>query len=330
MNDRFPSRRQLLSAGGLAAATALAGCLNELQGSDGAGGTDDALRLTLARGGDSLRERYVLDLDETRPDWDEEAFEAARTGEDYTTQYRKPFLVGAEEPAYATHEGTYYELGSVVVDEVETAHPVLRLFAVDETDSSSDDAVAASALPEADERAVKIAYFAARARGNEGGVPWGLVQRGGYVYRREEAIEASELLADDGPERVTYRETTYAVETTPETFYEPVYRPTVEPVAEQPERIEAILRAQLVDARFTRDDLSDEARRIVEQTRADSYRETHPYSEAYQSVLRHLHKHAYLDGNVRKDAGVHQEDQQLLRYDGRYYDYRLRFVPAEE
>lgn len=38
----------------------------------------------------------------------------------------------------------------------------------------------------------------------------GLVQRGGYVYRRAEAIEASRLLATDGPEYVSYRDTRYA------------------------------------------------------------------------------------------------------------------------
>lgn len=330
MNERLPTRRQLLSAGGAVAAAAFAGCSSDLQ-DVGSGGTGErALRLSLTREGDSLRDSYVLDLEETRPDWDEEAFEAARAGEQYSTQYRKPFLTAPDEPAYAEHDGTYYELGSVVVDEAEALHPVLRLFEVEDADTPTEDAVAAESLPQADQRAVDIAHMAARARGDVGGVPWGLVQRGGYVYRQEEAVEASQLLADDGPDRVTFRERTYTVETTRETFYEPVYRATAEPVAESPDRIEAILRAQLVDGRMSRDELSQEARRILEQARADSYRETHPYSDGYEAVLRALHARAFIDGNIRKDAGVREEEQQLVRYDGVYYDYRLRFVPAEE
>lgn len=330
MTRQWPTRRQLLSAGGLAAATAVAGCMSEFGERDQSGDDSEALRLLLSRQGDSLRESRVQDLAETRPEWDEKAFEAARKGERYTTQYRKPFMVRADESEYAVEDGTYYELGSVVVDEAPTERQMLRLFETEDAETPTGDAVPASELPEADQRAVEIAYFAARARGDVGGVPWGLVQRGGYVYRREGAVESSLLLTEDGPEQVTFREKTYTVETTRETFYEPVYLATAEPVAESPDRIEAILRAQLVDARVDRSELSDETRRILEQARADSYQETHPYSDAYESVLRSLHARAFIDGNIRKDAGVREEEQQVVRYNDVYYDYQLRFVPAEE
>lgn len=323
MSDLTPSRREF-AAGGLAATLAAsAGCLAGLGDGDEAAAKE--LRLRLDREGDTLRDRFVVDLTETRPDWDEEAFAAARAGESYTTQYRKPFYSTPEDPEYARHESTYYRLGSVVVDEVETTHPILRLF---EADGDSGDVVAHESLPEPDQRAVFAAYAAARARGSEGGVPWGLVQRGGYVYRDEAAVEDSRLLAEDGPSRVTYRDTTYRVEVTTETFHEPVYRATADRVADSPERMEAILRAQFVTARIGRDDLSRDARDAVREAENSGYAETHPFSEAYRSVLLALHERAYLDGDVQKDALADSNGREMVRYDGTYFEYHLRFVEA--
>ncbi|WP_435185401.1 hypothetical protein [Halobellus sp. EA9] len=169
--------------------------------------------------------------------------------------------------------------------------------------------------------------MATRARGNPGGAPWGLVERGGFVYRGTDRIESSELLADE-PAYVTYRDRRYAVEISRETFYEPIYRAVAEPVADSPAEMEAILRARFVDARFDRADLSAGARDVVDAARRDAYEESHPYSAAYRELLRAMHKRAYLDGNIRKDAGVDDEGRTLLRYDGVNYDYRLAFRGA--
>ncbi|MFB6207388.1 MAG: twin-arginine translocation signal domain-containing protein [Haloglomus sp.] len=329
MDGQLPSRRQFLSAT-LAGAgiTALAGCAESLPDDGGGGnGTKRELELQLSRQDGRLRESFVEDLSETRDPRDEAAFEAALNGEAYTTQYRRPFYSTPEDPEYVRHEGTYYRLGAVVVDEVQTTHPVLRLSSIEESGGeSTPDGVAAESLPEGDRRAVRVAHMAARARGNEGGAPWGLVQRGGYVYRDEAAIEASELLADDGPDRVIYRETVYAVEMTRETFYEPVYRATAEPVAETPEQLEAILRAQFVDARFSREDRSQAARDVLREAENGGYSESHPYSDGFREVLVALHERAYLDGNIQKDAGVEDEGRRMLLYDGTYFDYRLQFT----
>jgi hypothetical protein len=335
MSDLNPSRRRVL-AGGLAAAVgAMSGCLD---GSVTAGPDDDervrVLRLALDEVGETLRERAVVDPDETDPRWDEAAFEAVRAGDSYTVQYRKPFFSTDEDPTHAVHEGTYYRLGSVVVDEAETTRPVLRLFGVEEdgtagTDESDTEGVDAETLPQGDRRAVRIAHFAARARGNSGGVPVGLVERGGYVYRNEDALEASALLSADGPARVSYRDTTYRVAVERERFYEPVYRATGEAVAESPERMEAVLRALDVGPRLSEEALSADAREVLERAMHGGYEESHPYSDAYAEVLRSLHERPFLDGNVRKDAPRQWSGSQMLRYDGRYYDYRLVFEPAD-
>lgn len=322
MHNFSLSRRRLLAGGLAVGLTASAGCLgvaNDSLGED----TGTELTLSLSRVAGPLRDRYVREYDDPDDSWDEQALGAALNDEQYTTQLRKPFFARPGDPAYVVHEGTYYQLGSVVVDEVTETHPVLRLF---DTDDATGDPVEGGEdgdLSDADRRAVHIAHMAARARGDEGGYPSGLVQRGGYVYRSEAARNESELLAEDGPDYVTYRGTTYEVEVTHEQFHEAVYRPTAEPVTGDPEQMEAILKATLVGARVSQNDLSSEAQRILTDAGADNYSETQPFSDAYEELLRAIDKRPYIDGNIRKDAGV-RDEKEMIQYEDTYYRYYLR------
>ncbi|WP_205428013.1 hypothetical protein [Halorussus sp. MSC15.2] len=116
-----------------------------------------------------------------------------------------------------------------------------------------------------------------------------------------------------------------------ETFHEPVYRAEVEPVAESPDEMEAVLRAQFVEGRFDRRDLSEEERSILRAAQGNSgYSESHPYSVAYRSLLKRLGQRAYLDGNVEKDAPADSTRHEILRYDDEYHEYWLRFVGTEQ
>ncbi|MYL16388.1 hypothetical protein GLW36_06955 [Halorubrum terrestre] len=336
MDQLAPSRRRLLAgalAGGIGAA---AGCLGTESDGDAGGGGGPELRLSLSRVDGSLRDRYVRSRDDPPEEWDEAALDAVLAGESYATQHRRPFFAGPDDPAYVLRDGTYYELGSVVVDEVAETYPVLRLFEVNEGSGSDDggesaaDAGDEGDLPQADQRAVHIAHFAARARGDVGGYPVGLVQRGGYAYRNGTARAESTLLAADGPDRVTYRDTTYRVEIERERFHEAVYRPIAEAVAESPERMETILRATFVGPRVERDELSDEADRILRRAAGNEYAETHPYSDAYVELLRAIDARPFIDGNVRKDAGVRESEEDMIRYGGEYYERYLRILDEEE
>jgi len=318
-------RRRFLATGAAAGLAGLAGCLDDL----GSGGSDEGrtLQLVVSSEPTPLRSEYVVDLAEAERPEDERAFTTTLDGERVTTQYRRPFGSRADDPVYTRHEGTYYRLGAVVVDEATTTRPVFRLSAVGGVeDADVPSATAADELNERDRKAVHVAHVAARARDDGGGVPWGLVQRGGYVYRDAEAIAESRLLADGGPSHVSYRETVYAVEVSHETFHEPVYRATVDPVAETPERMEAILRAQFVTARLSEASLAEGARAILRDARGEGYQETHPYSDAYRTILTGLHARAYLDGNVEKDAYVEDPGFGVMLYDDEYYDYQLRFL----
>ena len=302
-----------------------AGCL-EFGGDSESTEAETTLTLSLTEADRPLRDRYVHEHGEIDDRWDERALDAALSGTQYTTQHRKPFFASSDDPAYVIHEGTYYQLGSVIVDEVSETHPVLRLFEADDTTAISVDGSEEGNLPEADQHAVQIAHMAARARGNVGGFPSGLVQRGGYVYRHEVARNESKLLDGDGPDHVTFRGTTYAVEITKEQFHEAVYRPTAEPVAEGSERMEAILKATFVGPRISAADLSSEARQIISEARAEDYSERYPFSNAYEELLRALDKRTYIDGNIQKDAGVHANEKKLIQYEDAYYEHLIRFT----
>lgn len=322
------TRRRFLSVGAAATVATITGCLGS------SGSTDDTqrvLRLSVSRRDGSLRDRYVDELSETRPEWSEDAFEATLDGVAYTTQQRKPFFSTPDDPVYAERDGTYYLLGSVVVGEASETRPVLRLRDPDtDAEATADEdgsavGVDVDQLPDGDRRAVRIAHMATRARGNEGGVPWGLVERGGYVYRRDDAVEASRLLADEGPGHVVYRDTRYAVETSRERFHEPIYRATIDPVATDSAEMEAVLRAKFTDARIGRRTISTDARDILREAQGSEYTESYPYSSGYRELLTALRERAFLDGNVSKDATTDDLGRGVFMYDDAYFEYRLRF-----
>lgn len=320
------SRRDVLATAAALAATGLSGCADH--GFVDGGDPERRLVLTLYREDGPLSEAYVTAPNETRSPVDDEAFAAALAGETYTTQHRPPFGAREGRPEYARHDGTYYRLGSVVVDEVTTTHPVVRLYEVGDLDEldTVPDHVSKEKLRRGDQRAVHVAWFAARARDNQGGVPWGLVERDGYVYRRPEAIEDSDLLESTGPDYVAFRERLYEVEVSRETFHEAVYRAEVEPVADSKAQLERILRARLVDARLDPDALTQGEREVIEAARREGYGETHPYSEAYESLLKRMQHWPYLDGDVENDAGdFHDQSLRVLQYGERYFQYRLAF-----
>jgi hypothetical protein len=319
------TRRSVLAAAGTGTAALLGGCTDAV--TPRASPTPPTLALRMHRYDGSLRDRHVVDLADRPPDWDEDAFRAALNGTDDETPYRPPFPGASEDdPRYARHDGTYYRLGSVVTGEREIDHPVLRLYRVGRVDGSADlpEYVAREDLPAVDRTAVHVAHMAARARDDGGGVPWGLVRRGGYVYAGAERRATSRLLGDSGPTHVAYRHAVYRVEVATETFHEPRYRPAVEPVADSPREMETVLRARLLDARLDPRGLSPDAREIVREALNGGYEEPHPFTEAYASLLTALGERAYLDGNVRNDAGVDPDRSRLLAYGDAYAEYRLR------
>ncbi|SFR36701.1 hypothetical protein [Halogeometricum limi] len=323
-------RRRFLAAAGTTALATLAGCSDRL--ATETGGDASTLTFRVFPFDTGLRDRYVTDLNQTRVPWDEAAFAAARNDSEYTTQYVEPFPT--REPVWAEFGGTYYHLDEVVVGEEEVTHPVLRLQEerrVSEDESGAPPAVDHGDLPQVDRKAVQVAYMAARARGNVGGVPWGLVQRGGYVYRDGEATEDSDLLADDAPSYVTFRDRVWAVELATETFHEAVYRPVAEPVAESDAEMEAVIRGTLVGARLDPESLSESEREILSDARTDGYVAEHPFPDAFVSLLKRLDERAYADGNVSKDGGADDYPRRtVVRYGDEYFEYRLRLDEAGE
>lgn len=162
---------------------------------------------------------------------------------------------------------------------------------------------------------------AARARGNEGGYPVGLVERGGHVYRSDR--RESQLLGDSAPSHVGFRDVVYRTEVATETFYEPIYRPDLEPVADSEEEMEDVLRAVLVDSRIDQESLTTDERRIVQNAIGGGYQDTHPFSEPLVSLLEGLDRREFVDGNIEKDATIDRTRENVLKYGEEYYDYYL-------
>lgn len=326
MSRSLLTRRQLLGGGLLAATVSTAGCLSLFNGGETGDGDTRRLEVSMHRHEGRLRDSEVTSGDDPPGRWADGALAAAIDGEKFTTQYRKPFFSRPNDPVYVRHEDTYYELDSVIVDEVTETHPILRLQAVDDGNETSEG-VATETLPEGDRRAVEIAHMAARARGNEGGMPVGLVERDGYVYRDDQAIADSRLLGDESPAHVTFRDTLYSVTVTEGTFHEPVYRATATAVAETPDRMESILQARFVDARLSSDELSRDAREVIREARTpEAYSERHPYSDAFAELLTAMHKRPFLDGNIQKDARRSDLGTGMISVDREYCEYRLRFL----
>ncbi len=158
------SRRNLLVGCDMIMGSLLAGCTGRLSRGDSL--TNPTLHFQMERIGRSLVDHHVVDLEETRIEWVEKAFEVALKGSDYATPLRPPFPVrNGDEPAYAHHEGIYYELDSIIVGEEQLSQPVLRLFSVGQQGESEEvpDFTPYEELPTVDQRAVQIAHMAARA-----------------------------------------------------------------------------------------------------------------------------------------------------------------------
>ena len=93
--------------------------------------------------------------------------------------------------------------------------------------------------------------------------------------------------------------------------------------ADGEEEMEAVLRTVYVDSRIDPDSLTGDEHQIVREARGEGYEESHPFSDAFESLLEALHRRAFIDGNIEKDAGIDRNRGDVLKYGDEYFDYRL-------
>ena len=318
------ARRTLLTA--LAAGpAALAGCQSV------PGGTTETLT-------------YALDVDEIsqslaqhvlwKPPTDDapwgqirrDAWRTATGGGSYVTYGYAP----VDDGEYTVRDGEYYQLRTTVTGQRSVKRPVLRLEWIGRTDELADppEAVDYRSLPPLDRRAVKAAFFAARARETGDGAPWELTERGGYVYRRLN-VGRSELVPDPAHEYVAFQGVVLRVKVATESLPEAEYTTMAWQVADSRSAFAEVVDAALVDTRIQSTELSPEARALmVEATGPGAYRETVPLSDEFEEVLRALELQGYLSITSRECPTG--ESGQYLMFDGRYYTYALFVSPAGE
>jgi hypothetical protein len=243
------------------------------------------------------------------------AWERVTSGETVETVGYEP-LPGGE---HTERDGVYYLLRSAIVGQRAVERPALRLSWVG--DSEADDTPTATPLqsiPDADRNPVKIAYFAARAREHGGGgAPWEVIERGGYVYRRD--VGGSELVPESEHDHVRMNGTVLRVEPATVTVHDPVYETDARPIADSVAGFVDAVEAAELDARLDAGELEGEARHILSRAGADAgYEEGTPLSDAYERVLRKLRLRELLHAD-RADA----VNQRLLRSGDTYYRYAL-------
>lgn len=318
MTDR--SRRSFLAAAGSLGAAALAGCSFSL------GDADPSLSFTLSTDsvGTSLAPAALWSPPENpSPLSRHTADRVADTlaGERPTTYGYRP----VPEGEYVERDGAYYELQVVATDLREIDRPVLRADWVGDVEQLEDppEYVRRADLPPLDRRAVNAAYLAARAEEFDGGAPWHIVERGGYVYRRLDVAE-SELAPDPQHSHVAFNGTLLALSVDVVAIEEPAYTGDAVRVAGSKAAFERALDADLVDARIDESDLSDEQQRILAR---GSYEETTPLSDAYRSLLEALQFRDLLHTNPSR--APRGKNGQHLALGDRYYRYGLYVNPVD-
>ena len=254
-----------------------------------------------------------------------DAWRTATGGSRYVTYGYTPVSDGE----YTVRDGVYYQLKTTVTGQKSMERSVLRLEWVGRADELANppEAVKYGSLPPLDRHAVEAAFFAARARETDGGAPWELTERGGYVYRHLDTGK-SELAPTPKYEYVAFEGVILRVNVTTETMPESEYVTTAHRVADSRKAFSRVADAALVDARVRSANLSPEARAVLaEATGPGAYRETAPLSDEFEEVLRALELRQYLSTTSRECPTG--ESGRYLEYDRRYFTYALFVSPSE-
>jgi len=311
-------RREFLAAAG----TALAGCaaVDGLSGEQQSTYTLDADRI-----GTSLAPLALWEPPEEPRPWTADYaanVDAAVAGERPTTHGYRPVPDGE----YVERDGTYYRLAVVTTGLERIERPVLRLEWVGRLDELEEPPkrVRFPALTRLDQHAVKIAYVAARHRQMGGTAPGGVVEAGGYVYRRGYEGPASGLAPDPLHDYVEYNGAVLEVSIERREFAEPARTGIAIPVADSEAGFERALDGEMVDARLDPETLSEDQRLMLYR---DDYEETTPLSEGYRELLVDLGLSDLLDIGTETDSRA--ENGLHLALGEEYYRYGLYVNPAD-
>lgn len=305
------SRRRALTALAALPTASFAGC-SALRPSD-----DEQQEYTLhLRSLDGSLADHLLwtpdDVESSRDDLEEAARRQAIEDGRFTT-YGFPAI--SEDGEYTEYEGSYYRLSVVVTGEKPMDRHVLRLrWLGDEGDEDVPEPDAAiDDLPGVDRNAAMIAYFGARGREHGGDGPERMVERGGFVYRRDLADD-SVLVPDPEYETLSQHGTVLRVDAGEERVREPAYSVVATELGDSMEEYAAAVDAARLDARLSERDLSEEQRRMLLQAEGgEGYAETTPLDEPFEGLLDALDLDDVERGIARK----------YIRYDGRDYESEL-------
>lgn len=280
-------RRHVLRAAAVASLTAVAGCASDALSADGEGRRTYSLNVDRIPASPVEHALYEPDDgDELFGDPARDAIDAVVPDGRHTTYGWKPLSAGL----YVEREGTYYQTKHVVTGRKPVERTLVRAESLPDDEEPPEDAVLVDSLRRPAARVVKILHSHAQTGGEGGGSE--LLRGDAYVLRRPAEIESALGSGELDGRTVVMKEGgpwNYRLRTTRERIVETAHTLLAVEVADSPKAFRDVVFASRIDAELDADDLSGEAREILEAAvGGDAYEETTPLSDAYDGLLDRL------------------------------------------
>lgn len=224
------------------------------------------------------------------------------------------------DDAYVEHDGTYFQLATVVTGRKEMERTLVRVDPVARDDVPAD-ALLVEGLDRPVARVVKILHANTQSGGRTGGST--LLRGDAYVVRRPAEREGRLGSGALDGRVVTMTDSgafAYRLAVTRERITETAYTTLAVEVASSREQFREVVFGSRIDAELAPADLSPDTREcLTSAISRDEYSETEPLSDGYVALLSAL-------GLRGVDAAVNGK---RLWYDGEYYRYGLYVNDAQ-
>lgn len=302
------SRRRVLQLTGTVPLVTLTGCTSSVFGSSG-NQPEYTLNIDTIEASPVEHALYEPSDDDLFGQPAQTALEEILPTGRYTTYGYTPL----PDDAYAEHDGTYYQMETVVTGRKDVKRTVVQVSPVKE-ENIPDDAILIDSLKRPSARVLKILHAYTRSDGKTSTAD--LLHGDAYVLRRPTERNSRLATGDLNGRVVTMTESgvwAYRVHVTQDVITEPAYTAMAIPIAESREAFREVVFGSRIDSELSPENVSQKAQRILEEAiEKGQYAETVPLSTGFETILDLL--------NVN-DSDSQVVNGRLLWYDDGYYRY---------